>query len=290
MSFGRNISPAVSWRAFFVCSLAFAAPLIGAPAPKPPELAQVGLPDAAEAQQILQQFRQAGIPGEYFLEFEFHGLPRRGDEVVYRGRYWGGRNQHGAINRIEFTDAAGKTTRLLVQNGEQPGIWRATGARVTPGDIATSFQPLIAGLEITAFDLQMPFLYWPNGKLDRLARVLGRPAHAFVFPAPPEIKAQQKDLAAVRAFFDTQFNALMRIEYLGAGSKTLKTIALLNFQKVGEQYVPKSFDVRNEVTRDKTRFVVTGAALNLDLAPAVFEPAALAEVIQPPAGIVRLNP
>src|SRR5688500_9482208 len=99
----RSHSPAHFRRAFWLmavafCTFAFAA----APPTRAPDLAQTGKPDAAEAARLLQQFRGAGVPGEYFLDFALHTLPRRGDERVFQGRLWGGRNEHGAISRVEL--------------------------------------------------------------------------------------------------------------------------------------------------------------------------------------------
>jgi hypothetical protein len=289
MSLAGRIAPALIWRAFFVLGLTAISVRAAAPA-KPPELAQVGLPDAAETKEILEQFRKSGIAGEYFFEFELHALPRRGEETVFRGRLWAARNEQGAINRVEVSDAAGKVRRLLVQNGEQPRLWRFDGVAVKSLGAAEAFEPLIPGLEITAFDLQMPFLYWPGARVERIARSFrGRPANVFLFPAPRDAAANPAKITAVRAYLDTQYNALMQIEYLGANG-VLKTIALVDLKKIGEQYIPKSFDVRNEVTRDKTRFLVTAAALNLKLAPAVFQPASLAEGIQSPAPLTPVSP
>jgi hypothetical protein len=284
-----RIAPARIWRAFFVFSLAALSLRAAAPA-KPPELAQVGLPDAAETKQILEQFRKSGVAGQYFFEFELHALPRRGDETVFRGRLWAGRNEQGAINRVEVTDASGKTRRLLVQNGEQARLWRFDGVTVKSLGAAEAFEPLIPGLEITAFDLQMPFLYWPDARVERVARSFrGRPANVFLFPTPASARDNPAKITAVRAYLDTQYNALMQVEYLGANG-VLKTIALVDLKKIGEQYIPKSFDVRNEVTRDKTRFLVTAAALDLQLAPAVFEPATLAEAVQSPGRLAPVSP
>jgi hypothetical protein len=288
----RTISPATSWRAFFVfCSLARLAQGAAPPA-RPPELAQIGLPDAAETQQILDQFRHAGIAGQYYLELELRALPRRGAETVYRAKMWGGRNAEGAVSRVELTDANGGVRRLLVQNGEHPAVWRFVDGKTAQLGTNALFEPVIPGVEITAFDLQMPFLYWPNPTVERVTRILGRPAHAFLFRAPANFTAQHPDITAVRAYLDAQFNALVQVEILGTKGEVTKTIALVALKKVGEQTIPKALDVRNETTRDKTRFQVVGAALNLALAPAAFEPAALAEDIRPPAAaqVVRVEP
>ena len=295
-----KFTPATFWRAFFIC-VCLAATSFGAskgPSAPPPDLAQFGKPDEAEAQRILEQFRRSGIPGEYFLDFELHALPRRGKRVVYGGKLWGGRNETGAINRVELIDGDGKVHRLLVQNGERSAVWRSiAGGPVEQVTASALFEPVIPGVELTAFDLQQPFLYWPSATLEKISRIRGRPAHAFLFQAPGGFAASSKGVAAARAYLDTQFNALMQTELLGSNGRVVKTTALIDLKKITdphsgrEQWVPKSFDVRNEVTRDKTRFVVKAVALDLELLPAVFEPATLSEQIQPPAAgrTVRLD-
>lgn len=288
-------TPAFLRRAFFV-GVAVATAHAAAPGPnRPPELAQVGLPDAGEAKEIIDQVRRAGIPGQYFLEFQLRVLPRRGAETTYRGRWWGGRNAQGAITRVELTDGEGKVHRLLVQNGEKPAVWRWSGGSVSEVGAAALAEPVIPGVEVSAFDLQMPFLFWPDVTVEGLRRGFrGRPANVFLFKAP----ASYGGITAVRAYFDTQFNAIIQTETLGGNGRLLKTMSLMDLKKVtdpqtkAERYIPKSFDVRNDQTRDKTRFQVTGAALDLELVPAVFEPASLAEPIQSPAAgrIVRIEP
>jgi hypothetical protein len=279
------------WRAFFFPALVLAPAFAAAPPARPPELAQVGLPDAAEVREILQQFRQTDVAGDYFLDFELHTLPRRGEETVYRGRLWGGRNATGAIVRVELVDAAGAVRRLLVQNGERAAVWRFADGRMEQLGTAALFEPVLPGSELTAFDIQRPYLYWPDATLEKLLRIRGRPAHAFVFRAPAAFAAQHSEVAAVRAYLDTQFNALVQSELLGPNREVLKTMSLLELKKVGEQWIPKVIDWRNEQTGNKARFVVTGAALNLDFGPALFEPAKLTEAIQPPASdrIVRIG-
>lgn len=219
-----------------------------------------------------------------------HALPKRGDETIYRGRLWGGQNEQGGITRIELIDGKNAVHRFLLQNGEHAAVWRMTGGQVAQIDAAALFQPIIPGVEITPFDLQMPFLYWGTPTVDRVERIRGRPAYEFVFTPPPAISAKNPALKAVRAYFDAQFSAPLQIE-LTAGSQVLKTTSLVDLKKVGEQTIPKSFDIRNDLSRDKTRFVVTAVALNLQFAAPVFAPANLTEAIQPPSAdrIVRLD-
>src|SRR5215213_2944276 len=101
-----RVAPARLWRAFFVFGAVLPASLMfsAVPASPPGELAQIGKPNAEEAARLVEQFRTSGIPGDYFLEFELRALPRRGEEKTFKGRWWGSRNDVGAVTRIEVLD------------------------------------------------------------------------------------------------------------------------------------------------------------------------------------------
>lgn len=287
-------APAHFWRAFFVLVLLSGTQIAsaGTPPTKLPELAQVGKPDEAEAARLLAQFRQAGIPGEFFLEVELRAMPRRGEERTYQGRLWGSRTANGAVTRVELTDATGASHRLLIQNGERPAVWRFGAGKVTQLGVADLFAPLIPGVEVTPFDVQMPFLYWPGATLEKIVRVLGRPTYAYLFRAPPEFVAQHREVVAARAYLDTQFNQLLQTELIGPSNKVVKSFAFVSLKRVGDQHIPKQADYRNEITRDKTRLQVRGAALGLQLSAALFSPESLAQPGQAPAAgrIVRIEP
>ena len=289
-----RLTPALFRRAFFFWVLAL--PLLTAraagPAPRPPELSQAGKPDDAEAARLIEQFRGSGLPGDSFLEFELIGLPRRGEGPTLSGRWWGSRNQHGAVSRIEITDGQGVPHRFLLQNGEEAVVWRMGPAGPVRLGVEEVLAPLVPGVEVTAFDLQMPFLYWRGASVERITRVLGRPAHAFLFPAPPGFAAGQADIGAARAYLDTQFNVPMQTEVISRSGRVTRTLELLSLKTVERQTLPKSADYRNEVTRDKTRLQVRAAALNLQFPASLFDPATLGEAAPPPAAdrLVRLDP
>jgi hypothetical protein len=249
-----------------------------------PEYGQFGAPDQAEGRRVLEDFRAKGIASDYFLEFELHVLPRRGDERVLTGQLWGTRNDQGPLSRVAIiTDAAKKSgLHLLVQNGAAPAVWSCDGSdAVKTLDVAALFAP-VAGTNLTAFDLQMPFLYWPDFDYQGLKRLRGRPTHQFLLHPPKDFTEKYPALKGVRVFLDTQFTALVQVELVGNDGQTLKTISLLELKRIGEQWIPKTFDVRDEATRDKTRFLVKGAALGLTLPPEMFAPAQLAGTVNPP--------
>ncbi len=133
-------APAIFWRAFFIFTVlgatAMAAPTPGSNQPASTYV-QLGAPDQAEGRRVLEQFRRAGIAGEYYLEFDLRVMPRRGDEQVFHGKLWGGRNEQGAVLRVAVTGVAGLERRLLIQNGENAAVWRSDSAarNAAPGGI-----------------------------------------------------------------------------------------------------------------------------------------------------------
>jgi hypothetical protein len=252
-----------------------------------PQYLQLGEPDQAKGREILADFRTRGNEGDYFWEFELRVLPRLGEESVIPGRIWGSRNDSGPITRIVlWPGVTNSERRLLVQNGPKNATWgwRADQAAsgVTLLGPAAWFDPL-GETDLTAFDLQMPFIFWNDVVFEGVTNFLNRPAHVFLFYPPAEITALRPSLTGVRVYLDTAYRALVQCEQIGEGGKVLKTLTLGAFKKVDDRWIVKSGDFRDEATRNKTRFLVTNAAMGLELPARVFEPATLGETIRPPA-------
>jgi hypothetical protein len=253
---------------------------------------QFGQPDQAEGGRILRDFRRMGIAGDYYLDFKLRVMPRRGTESEVGGRLWGSRNETGAITRIALSGTRDSERRLLLQNGTTPAAWEWTHDRdeAAPMDVSDLFTPLVSQTQICIFDLQMPYLYWEEFVFEGVSRIRGRPAHTFLLYPPGEFTAGFPGLGAIRVHLDTQFKALVQSELLDERGRTYKTVAVLDLKKVGEQWMVKTIDLRDERSRDKTRFQVTGAALDLELTGEIFTPLGLAEEVRPPAGITLLGP
>jgi len=225
-----------------------------------------GNADQAEGAKILAEFRRAGIAGDYWLSFELRVMPRKGDERVVAGSMFGTRGPAGPWTRL----AVG-SERWLIQSGPQPAAWLAD-AGAAPRELGTAEAGhALAGTGVTAFDLQMPFLYWTDFTYEGQAQVRSRPTHSFVL-RPPAGSPPVAGLTGVRVLIDSQFQALVQAEELGARGAVEKTITLLDLKKVGEQWLARAIDVRDNGTRDKTRFSITAVALGLELPVTAFAP------------------
>jgi hypothetical protein len=288
-------APALIWRAFLLMGWTLASTAWAGPASKtnrpPPDFVQLRPPDQTEGARILREFRGLGIAGDYYIEFELQVRPRRGDEQIFKGRLWGGRNGAGPISRVVLYGADGTVQRFLIQNGPAPRVWRwqAGQAKIATGSLDELFKPLLPETDLTLFDLQMPYLYWSDFVFEGVSKVRGRPAHTFLLYPPEAIAVRYPELHGVRVELDTQFHALVQSALIGADNAPYKTLSVLDLKKVGDQWMVKTIDLRNESTRNKTRFEVTQAALNLDLSPEIFSPGALDEQLSAPDGLVSLG-
>lgn len=264
--------------------------LLGLPLAGQPRAREVDrLPQlsAEESRERLDQFRRARLPGDYLLDFELRHLPRVGEEKLFTGYLAGTWAGEGARLRVALeplgeTDG-GQSLGLLLQNGPEGFILRSAGrepAEAVAG--AAQFESLYPDLTYSAFDLQMPYLYWPEFRYDGAERVKGRPAQLFTFLPPEAIRAARPELQAVRAAIDDDYLALLRVDYLGVEGEVFKSLQVLNFKKVDGTWMIKAIDLIDARAREKTRFRVRSAAVNLQLEPAVFSPEQLPEALMIP--------
>ncbi|MGC4071701.1 MAG: outer membrane lipoprotein-sorting protein [Nibricoccus sp.] len=252
-----------------------------------PQYVQIREPDQAEGRRILEDFRNRGIEGDYYWEFSLRVMPKRGDEQLIPGRLWGSRNEKGPITRIAlWPGVTASERRLLVQNGPKGATWGWQADKASAGVTVlgpSAWFEALGGTDLTAFDLQMPFIYWNDFIFEGVTNLRGRPAHVFLLYPPADVVAQRPALTGIRVYLDTAYTALVQFDQIGEKNRVLKTLTLLDFKKVDDHWIVKSVDLRDEETRNKTRFLVTGAAMGIDLPAKLFEPATLAETVRPPA-------
>lgn len=254
-----------------------------------PRYVTAGPPDQAEGRRVLEEFRQLGLSGDYYLEFVLEILPRRGERTTVPGRLWGTRTHDGPLTRLALDPATGSDVRLLVRNGPDAQVWRWTpGTGAAPMPLEDVLDPLV-GSHATPFDLQMPFIHWPEFVFEGATRIRGRIAHAFLLYPTEDFAAAHPNVGGVRIYLDLQFHALMQAVVLDNNEQPLRTLTVLDLKKVEDQWIVKSIDIRNDATRDKTRFRVTGASLGVDFSAGLFTPDALADPVTPPNRVERFD-
>jgi hypothetical protein len=180
----------------------------------------------------------------------------------------------------------------LVQSGPNPSVWHGNASgqfeRVDGADVLRPIQET----QISAADLQTPFMYWTDFIYEGLERFRGRPTNVFLLYPPEDRLDDYPGIGGARVFVDTQFGALSQVQWVDPAGTPVKTITVLDLKRVGEQWIVKTFEVRDDRTRDKTRFTVTAAAVQVSLPGSLFMPsssAAAAEFEIPPDKVQQLR-
>lgn len=248
--------------------------------PRPAHPSDMKTPDQAEGTDILGQMRQALMAEDTYLEFELKVLPRRGEEILSEGRLWASQNSEGPVMRLSLGEGT-----LLVQSGPNPMAWRWSSlAQREPAvmDVATWFAPL-ADSDLSAFDLQMPFLFWEDWVYEGQGMVGGRTADTFFVKPPPSVATQRPELTAIRFHLDRTYHAILLAEHIGKDSAVTKTFRLIGLKRVGDRYTMKAVEIRDELTRRKTRLTVTEARIGDQLPAVMFKPEYLDRAPSKPA-------
>lgn len=287
----------VTWRVLVLtgCLLALGASVCEAQSRRRPpstSYAPIGLPDQAEGRKILEASRQIGFGDSFYLEFELRLLPRTGPEARMPARWLGIRNVSGPMTRIEILPQDTDPEIWLVQGGDHPEIWRRgrDGRAVAVDDADAT----IAGSQVSAVDLQTPFMRWTEFTYEGMLRFRGRPTHVFLLYPPDAEAARFPSVGGVRAFIDTEFNALSQVQWVDEEGKALKTITAGSVRKVPgtDRWIVTVLDVRDERSRNKTRLVIGAAALDVPLPGELFLPAGRlerSEVTLPPGALRRFE-
>jgi hypothetical protein len=221
----------------------------------------------------------------YSLQFQLRHMPRRGNETVKTGILYGPFLGCG-LSRLSVVRDSQKNnfSNFLLKNGEEPKFWNVTSNELQPNLISReeSLAPLVQGMNQTAFDLLMPFVFW-NGEYKNSGKVAGRPAHIFSFTCPPWITKVKPHWQNITLALDDAYDAPLRVEILGKSQIAERTLILRKFKKVGNRWIVKEIECHDRKSRSVTRMTVTSAALGLDLDQTLFLPENL---VQP----IRINP
>ncbi len=232
--------------------------------------------DVQQAQELLWKFRNQRLKGDYCFDFKLRHLPRRGEEIHYRGRLWGSWNELGPVTRVQLfreSKKANAPLNILLQSGPRQHVW-VLDENLDPLELTETelMKPILPGVLYAPFHLLMPFIFWDNWDYAGVQRVKGRPARQFLMFPPESYSQTAPNIKGVRMALDAKFNALLKADILDAEGRETKSFKILNFKKVQDQWIPRSIDLVDRTTRNKTRFEVSAAALNLNLPSYVFTP------------------
>jgi len=230
---------------------------------------------ASEAARALDDIRNSRLTSDVCFGFEAVHRPRRGDaSAPVKGTLWASSRGDAHLLRIEMQDSA--NTRILARKSPSGSevLVHADGRLTRP--TAGSFTPLSAGLLVSAFDLQLPFTHWNGTKYMSTERGR-RPMHVF--------SARQEGFAGEVTFgVDRAYGAILEAKVRSSDGRPLRSLAVEDFAKAGDQWVLGTCSVRDEASRNTDLLKFTEAALGLRFGDDVFTEASLSRPTEKPEG------
>lgn len=151
------------------------------------------------------------------------------------------------------------------------------------------FQPVFEGVVFRPFDLQMPFIYWEDFRYEGPDRIGSYAAlQNFMMIPPDDSAAAELGVSGVRIGIDDDYNALRRIELIDTEGDVRSEFVAQGFRQIGDQWIVSRVSIQDKESRDRTTFRVTAAALGLDYARGVFDPAVAVQPSVDPAAFEDL--
>jgi hypothetical protein len=232
--------------------------------------------NSEQSNQILQLFRQSSIPGNFFLKFNIIHKPRLGENKnPVEGALWAGWADSGPQVRAEIFDTEGQTqlSFIAVKNFKQSSLWISNNLKPAQvGNSNEASEPIVPGLILSAFDINLPFTHWKDTKYTATLRSRGRGVHFF-----EAINPTQSEPAKVIYGIDRAYGALTEATYYSQTGKITRTLKIEDFAKVDGQWMVSTCSIRDESTRDIDVLKITDAAVKINLLDHTFTPDSLVE-------------
>ena len=232
--------------------------------------------NSEQSDQVLQLFRQSRIPGNFFLKFNIIHKPCLGEnKKPVEGALWAGWADFGPQVRGEIFDNDGQTqlSFIAVKNFKQSSLWISNNLKpALAGNSHETSEPIVPGLILSPFDINLPFTHWKETKYTATLRSRGRGVHFFeaINPTPSEP-------AKVVYGIDRAYGALTEATYYSQTGKITRTLKIEDFAKVDGQWIVSTCSIRDETTRDIDVLKITDAAVRINLLEKTFTPETLVE-------------
>ncbi len=236
--------------------------------------------DTDEAAEVLARFRSYTYDTDHLLRFRLKHLPFRARGNTYHGFLMGSFDPNTLTHLQRITietprsafreDPASPIKEILIIRGFEYAVYTKVGEEVTLLDESEYLTPILEDLEITYFDLLIPFLYW-NYEYSGPSQLKARPIQTFtMFPPKGQYSASGLDRLIIS--LDDEASGLLRYQAYDAEETLIRTMELLSIQQSDGLAIPRRIDYKNQLTRDKTRIEIIAASMDENFSKDAFQP------------------
>ena len=94
--------------------------------------------------------------------------------------------------------------------------------------------------------------------------------HIFSFQSPVWIIKEKPEWKEFTLALDDAYQAPLRVQTLSSSQILVRTLILRSFKKIGDRWIVKEVDCRDNKSGSVTRMSITSAALGIDFDPSFF--------------------
>lgn len=236
--------------------------------------------DQNAGEALLETFRSGQGVGAFGYRFELEERPFREPSWRLSGRMYGYWFGDPYLTRIELDSKDGETAVWILRNGVEPGIWEWQGDSFSKLDPQRWNDPLVEGVSVSAFDLLMPYIHWREFDYLGPFRHLGRPVQRFVLENPDT----ESQPAAVEAFIDEAYYALLQVRSYDNEGNELRRWQAASFRRAGDEWILGRLDLSDRRARSSSQIRFTHYLEYPNLDTSEFSPETSLPVLQTPSG------
>jgi hypothetical protein len=131
-------------------------------------------------------------------------------------------------------------------------------------------EPFVEGSLYAPNDLLLPFLGSSTLKYSGPKKVCGRATQQFVAKVDNDSLGEGVKFAKISV--DSKFLQILEIEYLDGRQRVMRKHRVLALRKKDDYWLPKTIELFDNVTRERSKITIIDADLNPNLSNALFEP------------------
>ncbi len=221
---------------------------------------------AESAAQRWATFSQSVQAKTFVFDFKLTHYPRQAEEMEYFGTMYGREISGQTLIRLTLK-GGGKTCDYLFLRDGANNICAYKFADNALAKIPESAlnSPIKSGLIYTYFDILTPYKFWEGEYIEPVR--IGQAAYLFLAKSP-----KKGVLPDVKIALSREFNHPVLTQILDESGIVQRSFTLGSVKKIGDYWIMKNAEIRDEISRDRDKFSIIRAALNENLDDSIFKP------------------
>ncbi len=234
------------------------------------------------ASQRWATFSQSVQAKTFVFDFKLTHYPRQAEEVEYFGTMYGKETSGKTLIRLTLKGGGKMCDYLFIRkNARDIFAYKFENNSLKKIPESELNSPIKNGLIYTYFDILTPYKFWESEYLEPVR--IGQAAYLFLAKSP-----KKKVLPDVKIALSREFNHPVLTQVLDENGMPQRSFTLGSVKKIGDYWIMKNAEIRDEISRDRDKFSIIRASLNENIDDNIFKPENLGKQIDTTFNLKKL--